>query len=81
MICNNSNNHHDINCKYYKNNNALKGASASAAVNQQPKQFVFNKSELNIVSQNFRTFQIFYWEESKSISKPTKHYKGINYCK
>ena len=50
MTCKSFN--HDINCKYH-NNNALK--SASTAINQQqPKQLIFNQSEVNILGKSLQ---------------------------
>ena len=46
MTCNNS--IHDLNCPDSYNNNALKSASASAAINQQQKQY----SRQNTKNQN-----------------------------
>ena len=59
MTCNNS--IHDLNCPDSYNNNALKSSSASAsvAVNQQPKQFVFNQQEVNILSKSLEVCQFY----------------------
>ena len=60
MTCNNS--IHDLNCPDSYNNNALKSASASVsatAVNQQPKQFVFNQQEVNILSKSLEVCQFY----------------------
>jgi hypothetical protein len=59
---------HSINCKYH-NNNALKGASA--VVNQQqPKQLVFNKSELNIVSKTLELCKYFVGKNQNLYQNP-----------
>ena len=55
MTCNNS--IHDLNCPDSYNNNSLKGASA--VVNQQQKQFVFNQQEVNILSKSLEVCQFY----------------------
>ena len=54
MICNNSNNHHDINCKYHNNNNALKGASTAVNQQQQKQLLVFNQQEVNFLGKSLQ---------------------------
>ena len=54
MICNNSNNHHDINCKYHNNNNALKGASTAVNQQQQKQLLVFNQQEVNLLGKSLQ---------------------------
>lgn len=55
MTCNNS--IHDLNCPDSYNNNSLK--CASAVVNQQQKQFVFNQQEVNILSKSLEVCQFY----------------------
>ena len=71
MICNNSFIHHDRNCPDYKNN-ALKGASISttAAVNQQPKQFVFNSNEVQILTKVFEICRLYVNKNSSLFQQP-----------
>ena len=57
MTCNNS--IHDLNCPDSYNNNALKSASASAAINQQQKQFVFNQQEVNILDKSLKACKFY----------------------
>ena len=71
MTCNNS--IHDLNCPDSYNNNALKSASASVsatAVNQQPKQFVFNQSEVNILDKSLKACQFYITKNKNQYQNP-----------
>jgi hypothetical protein len=54
LVCNNSNNRHDINCPNYRDN-ALKSASN---VNQQ-KQLIFNQSEIKLINNALKISDFF----------------------
>jgi hypothetical protein len=69
LVCNNS--IHSINCKYH-NNNALKGAA------QQPKQLVFNKSELNIVSKTLELCRYFIGKNQNQYQNPQDILKELS---
>ena len=70
MTCNNSFIHHDRKCPDY-NNNALKGASAVAtAVNQQPKQFVFNSNEVQILAKVLEICRLYINKNSSLFQQP-----------
>jgi hypothetical protein len=58
LVCNNFSIHPSINCPSPKNH-SLKGAA------QQPKQLVFNKSELNIVSKTLEICRYFIGKNQK----------------
>ena len=63
MVCKNSN--HSPHCPSYKNN-ALKGASA---VNQ-PKQLMFNSSELNLLSKSLEVCRYFITKNQSQYQNP-----------
>ena len=67
MTCNNS--IHDLNCSDSYNNNVLKGASATT-VNQQPKQLVFNQSEVNILGKSLKACYFYITKNKNQYQNP-----------
>ena len=67
MTCNNSI-HHDLNCPDSYNNNSLK--CASAVVNQQQKQFVFNQQEVNILSKSLEVCKFYITKNKNQYQNP-----------
>jgi hypothetical protein len=73
LVCNH--NTHDRNCPSYKNN-ALKGASGT--VNQQPKQFLFNSSEVNILSKVLEITKYYVSKNPAHFQQPKEILKEIS---
>jgi hypothetical protein len=65
LVCKDSN--HSPHCPSYRNN-TLKGASA--AVNQQPKQFLFNSNELNLLSKSLEICRYYIGKNQAQFQQP-----------
>jgi hypothetical protein len=66
LVCNNS--IHSIHCPNFNNTLALKGASA--VVNNQPKQYVFNQNECDLLAKSLELCRYFIGKNQAQYQNP-----------